>query len=207
MDSSRCLIAQSAGRSSDSLVLVNGDELAELMIDHGVGVSTRETFAIVQTDLLRGGVSTPADVRECSMTSNATTELGSSLSRPVARQEHTDTRDQPMNLLFVCSRNQWRSPTAEQIWRKHPGIHARSAGTSASARHRVSTQDLGWADVIFVMEDQHRARLLAQYGRILEHKPIHVLDIPDEYGYMDPALVELLESAVGAVLAQISGEP
>ncbi len=42
---------ESATRSSDSLVLIDGDMLAELMIDHGVGVSTRETFAIVQTDL------------------------------------------------------------------------------------------------------------------------------------------------------------
>jgi len=113
----------------------------------------------------------------------------------------------PLNVLFVCSRNRWRSPTAEQIWRKHPGINARSAGTSASARHCVSAQDLEWANVVLVMEDQHRKRLLSQYGRILQHKPIHVLDIPDEYGYMDPELIELLESAVGAILAEVSGMP
>lgn len=126
----------------------------------------------------------------------------------IADEGNMDARGtKPLNVLFVCSRNQWRSPTAEQIWRKHPGINARSAGTSASARHCVSTQDIGWADLILVMEDQHRARLLAQHGRALKHKSIHVLDIPDEYGYMDPDLVELLESAVGAVLAQISGSP
>jgi len=41
---------ESAARSSDSLVLIDGEEFADLMIDHGVGVATRETFAIVQTD-------------------------------------------------------------------------------------------------------------------------------------------------------------
>ena len=93
-------------------------------------------------------------------------------------------------LLFVCSRNQWRSPTAEAVWRKHPGIEARSAGTSPSARHPVSARDLEWADVIFVMEPKHKQRLMAE----------HVLDIPDDYRYMDPELVELVCASVSALL-------
>lgn len=105
-----------------------------------------------------------------------------------------------MNLLFICSRNQWRSPTAEQVWRRHPGIVARSAGTSPNARHPVSAGDLQWADVIFAMEEKHKSRLLAEYRRIVEGKPIYVLDIPDEYKYMDPQLVEELRQGVGAIL-------
>lgn len=105
-----------------------------------------------------------------------------------------------MNVLFICSRNQWRSPTAEKIWRGHPGLSVRSAGTSPSARHPVTEGDLRWADVIFVMEAKHKKRLKAEYTRILEHKIIHVLDIPDEYPYMDPELVELLTQSVGSVL-------
>ena len=33
-----------------------------------------------------------------------------------------------MNVLFVCSENRLRSPTAEAIFSEHPGVRARSAG-------------------------------------------------------------------------------
>jgi predicted protein tyrosine phosphatase len=105
-----------------------------------------------------------------------------------------------LNVLFICSRNQWRSPTAENVWRKHPALSVRSAGTSPNARHHVTEQDLRWSDTIFVMEEKHKSRLKAEYGRVIEHKTIHVLDIPDEYKFMDPDLVEELERSVGAIL-------
>ena len=108
--------------------------------------------------------------------------------------------DARLNVLFVCSRNRWRSPTAEQVWRRHPRVNARSAGTSAGARHPVSVSDLAWADVVIVMEDKHRARLLAAFRAPLAHKPVHVLDIPDDYPYMDPDLVELLRDPVAELL-------
>jgi predicted protein tyrosine phosphatase len=105
--------------------------------------------------------------------------------------------DEPrIKVLFVCSRNQWRSPTAEQVWQRHPKVHARSGGTSPSARHHVSAEDIQWADVIFVMEDKHKSRLLAEHRRLLLHKTIHMLDIPDQYRYMDPALVDELQTSV-----------
>jgi predicted protein tyrosine phosphatase len=100
------------------------------------------------------------------------------------------------NILFICSRNQWRSPTAEQIWRRHPDFNVRSAGTSPRARKTVSAADIQWADVIFVMEQKHKNRLKAAFPRLLSHKPLHALDIPDEYQYMDPELIEELESRV-----------
>ena len=103
-------------------------------------------------------------------------------------------------LLFICSRNQWRSPTAEQIFRKHPLMSVRSAGTSPSARRKVSAEDIRWADVIFVMEEKHKSRLVAEFPRLLDDKTIHVLDIPDEYKYMHPELVEQLEQSVSAIL-------
>jgi len=104
------------------------------------------------------------------------------------------------NVLFICSRNQWRSPTAEQLWRRHPLVSARSAGTSPNARHRVSVDDIEWADVILVMEEKHKSRLAAEFSRLLAHKPVHVLDIPDEYKYMDPELIEELQRSVGSIL-------
>ncbi len=104
------------------------------------------------------------------------------------------------NVLFICSRNQWRSPTAEQLWRRHPLISTRSAGTSPNARHPVSIDDIEWADVILVMEEKHKSRLVAKFKRLLESKPVHVLDIPDEYKYMAPELVEELERSVPSIL-------
>jgi predicted protein tyrosine phosphatase len=106
----------------------------------------------------------------------------------------------PRNVLFVCSRNQWRSPTAEQLFRRHPGLSVRSAGTSAGARRRVTYDDLRWADVVLVMEPKHASRLRAEFGAALDDLPIRVLEIPDEYGYMHPELVELLQTAVPAAL-------
>ncbi|MBK5533622.1 phosphotyrosine protein phosphatase [Pseudomonas sp. TH08] len=100
------------------------------------------------------------------------------------------------NLLFVCSRNQWRSPTAEAIWRRRDGFNVRSAGTSPNARKPIGPADIRWADLIFVMERKHLNRLHAEYARLLEHKRIYSLDIPDDYQFMDPELVDILEDAV-----------
>jgi predicted protein tyrosine phosphatase len=104
-------------------------------------------------------------------------------------------------LLFVCSRNQWRSPTAEAIWRRRPGFDVRSAGTSPNARRPIGPADILWADIIFVMEHKHLKRLRAEYTQLLEHKRVYVLDIPDDYRFMDPELVDMLEESVSSYLA------
>lgn len=104
------------------------------------------------------------------------------------------------HVLFVCSRNQWRSPTAEALWRRHPGLAVRSAGTSPKARRTISAADVSWAEVILVMESKHKSRLVADYSQLLQGRTIHVLDIPDDYGFMDPELVEMLEVSVAACL-------
>ena len=41
---------------------------------------------------------------------------------------------------------------------------------------------------------------MADFSRWLDGKTIHVLDIPDEYNYMDPELVGQLEQSVAAIL-------
>jgi predicted protein tyrosine phosphatase len=104
-------------------------------------------------------------------------------------------------ILFVCSRNQWRSPTAENLWRQHPQVQARSAGTASSARHTVNADDIAWASHIMVMEDKHAERLKASFGMALRHKPLYVLDITDEYCYMDTVLIAALEESVAALLS------
>lgn len=100
------------------------------------------------------------------------------------------------HLLFVCSRNQWRSPTGEQVWKNHPELSVRSAGTSPKARRTLSAKDIQWADVIFVMEEKHKSRVKAQFNGLLSYKDIQVLDIPDEYQYMDEELVNIMKQSV-----------
>ena len=106
------------------------------------------------------------------------------------------------NLLFVCSGNQWRSPTAEKIFREK-GFSACSAGTSPKAKHSISVKDIEWADVIFVMEKKHKNRVVAKFGRLVEHKNIHILDIPDEYIFMDPLLIEHLKDVMRSYLTSL----
>jgi len=86
------------------------------------------------------------------------------------------------------------------VWRKHPALSVRSGGTSANAKHVVSINDINWADVIFVMEEKHKSRLMSDFRPALENKRLYVLDIPDEYKYMDAELVEMLREAVADTL-------
>ena len=107
------------------------------------------------------------------------------------------------NLLFICSRNQWRSPTAEALWRRDPHVNVRSAGTSPRARRTVNASDIRWADILFVMENKHRRRLKGMFPQLTARSLIHVLEIPDEYRYMDPELIDLLQVSVGDFLSQL----
>lgn len=130
-------------------------------------------------------------------------QLGFEYPRISAKQLLTEaemSKKQAKNILFICSRNQWRSPTAEQVWRRHSELSVRSAGTSPNARHKVSIEDIRWSHIIFVMEEKHKSRIVAEFTRLLENKPIHVLDIPDEYKYMDPELIEQIQQSVGDIL-------
>lgn len=105
------------------------------------------------------------------------------------------------NLLFICSRNKWRSPTAENIWRKNSSYNSRSAGTSPNAKKTVSSKDIAWADIIFVMEKKHKNRLISKFTRMLDYKEIHILNILDEYQYMDPELISEIESKVESYIS------
>lgn len=107
-----------------------------------------------------------------------------------------------MNILFICSRNQWRSPTAEAVWRRYPTLQVRSAGTSDTARRKVTAQDIQWADYIFVMESQHHQRLREKFRSLVADKAIEVMDIPDEYRYIDPELVEIFQAEAEYFLNQ-----
>jgi predicted protein tyrosine phosphatase len=100
------------------------------------------------------------------------------------------------NLLFICSRNQWRSPTAELLFKNHPVHRARSAGTSDKARIKVNQKIIAWADVIFVMERKHRQILKQFFPEDIGGKTLVVLDIEDNYYFNDPELITQLKASL-----------
>lgn len=55
---------------------------------------------------------------------------------------------------------------------------------------------LGWADLIFVMEKRHLARIQHKFREEVATKRIVCLYIPDEYEYMDEALIDRLRGGV-----------
>ncbi|MBC8039491.1 MAG: protein tyrosine phosphatase [Opitutaceae bacterium] len=107
-------------------------------------------------------------------------------------------------LLFLCSRNQWRSPTAEALFKNHARYDARSAGTENGARIKVTACHLGWADLIFCMERKHADRLREKFPEDPADKPVVILRIPDDYpAAHDPALIEHLSTALAPHLPDL----
>lgn len=105
-----------------------------------------------------------------------------------------------MNLLFVCTQNRLRSPTAEQVFADWPGVETASAGLGNEAAVPVSPELLEWADIVFVMEPVHRARLAQRFKPHLKRARIVCLGIPDNFDFMQPELVELLKRKVSPFL-------
>ncbi|MGI0494239.1 low molecular weight protein tyrosine phosphatase family protein [Alkalinema pantanalense CENA528] len=101
-----------------------------------------------------------------------------------------------MNLLFVCSANQLRSPTGEEVFSQYEGIEAIGCGTNRDAATPLSGDLIEWADIIFAMEPYHRTQVSKRFKPLLKGKKLVCLDIPDNYQRMDPALIKLLESKV-----------
>jgi predicted protein tyrosine phosphatase len=99
----------------------------------------------------------------------------------------------PKRILFLCSQNKLRSPTAETIFAERPDIDVDSAGLNHDAIVPLSAEQVEWADLIVVMEKVHRNRLNRKFSRWLGGKRIVVLNIPDDYHYMDPELIDLLK--------------
>ena len=98
-----------------------------------------------------------------------------------------------MNILFVCSRNRLRSPTAERTFYGTPGINVRSAGTAKDAENIIARDDIEWADLIFVMERHHRKSIMQKFRT---QTKIISLGIPDHYEFMDPDLIEVVQAKV-----------
>lgn len=101
------------------------------------------------------------------------------------------------HLLFICSGNVDRSPTAEDMFKDSNYYEARSAGTHPLATKKVGQELIDWADTIFVMsekEDKHLTFLKQNFK--LAGKKCFDLDIPDMYERGDSELVARLEEAI-----------
>jgi len=96
-------------------------------------------------------------------------------------------------ILFICSQNRLRSPTAEQVFADYPGLEVSSAGTDHDAENPLTAELVSWADIIVVMEKQHRAKLQRRFRSALRGQRVICLDIPDDYAFMQPELVDLLK--------------
>jgi predicted protein tyrosine phosphatase len=100
------------------------------------------------------------------------------------------------HILFICSQNRLRSPTAEHVFADYPGIETRSAGLNQDAETPVSSELLAWSDLVFVMENAHRNKLSKKFRAHLRGKRVICLQIPDDYDYLDPMLIQLLKQRV-----------
>ncbi|MDO9489096.1 MAG: low molecular weight protein tyrosine phosphatase family protein [Sphingomonadaceae bacterium] len=100
------------------------------------------------------------------------------------------------NVLFLCSQNRLRSPTAEQVFASYQGIEVTSAGLNNDAEVPATADLVAWADIIFVMERAHRNKLQKRFKAELKSARVICLDIPDDYEFMDEALVQLLKARV-----------
>jgi len=112
-------------------------------------------------------------------------------------------------VLFVCSQNRLRSPTAEQVFSRREDLEVDSAGTNHNADNLLTAELIEWADVIFVMEKAHRSKLQRRFRTALGGRRVICLDIPDDYDFMQPELIRLLEAKVSCHLPAIpaSQEP
>lgn len=105
--------------------------------------------------------------------------------------------------LFICTQNRLRSPTAEQVFASWPGVETDSAGLGNDADVPLSTEQLAWATIVFVMEKAHRNKLAKKFRQQLNGKRVICLGIPDDYDYMQAELVALLETKVGPFLRNV----
>lgn len=106
------------------------------------------------------------------------------------------------NILVICGKNKRRSRTAEYIFKNDQRFNIRSAGLSPKSDRKISENDLNWADLVLVMETDHRAKVKELY-RYLQLPKIEVLNIPDEYEYLDEELVQILNDKVNDAIMRL----
>jgi predicted protein tyrosine phosphatase len=111
-----------------------------------------------------------------------------------------------IKVLFVCGRNNRRSPTAEKIFKNDRRMSVRSAGVADTSKRKITEADLAWADLVLVMERKYASRIRDAFHHLESLPPIESLDISDEYIFMQSELIEILRSSVATVLEEFELE-
>jgi predicted protein tyrosine phosphatase len=101
-----------------------------------------------------------------------------------------------MRVLFVCNQNQHRSKTAEELFKND--FETLSAGLY---NNKPLTKDqLEWADVVVVMEEQQREEIAKRFPGFYLKKQILNVEIADIYQYNQPELIMQLKEKINAAL-------
>jgi predicted protein tyrosine phosphatase len=108
-----------------------------------------------------------------------------------------------MRVLFVCTMNLDRSPTAQSLLAGRAGVEVRSAGTHPEAQVPVTSTLIAWADVIAVMEAAHERALRSRFSETLAGKSIVNLDVRDVYSRGEHTLREVLEERIARHLTPL----
>ena len=94
-----------------------------------------------------------------------------------------------------------RSPTAAEVAARWPGVQTDFAGLSHDAEEQLSSEQVLWADIVFVMEARQAKRLNTLFPAALRGKKVVTLRIADEFAFMDPELQTILEARMRPYLA------
>jgi predicted protein tyrosine phosphatase len=112
-----------------------------------------------------------------------------------------------IRVLFLCHYNRKRSATAERVFAKDPSLDVRSAGTSDEAMVQVNQRMLEWADIVFIMDEDQRADLARLFPGLAAASRAVMLQIKDDYHFLDPELVKLLQERVTPHLDRLRAQP
>jgi predicted protein tyrosine phosphatase len=103
---------------------------------------------------------------------------------------------QAKRVLFVCRLNRHRSATAERIFCKRNDLDVRSAGTEEDALVQVNARMIEWADIIFAMDLLQVEALRRMFPAHPALERVVCLNIADEFVFLQPTLVEMLNERV-----------
>ena len=101
-----------------------------------------------------------------------------------------------MNVLFICNQNKNRSKTAEKLFSGK--YKTQSAGLYNETP--VTEKQVGWADVVVVMEDEQRTELARRFPEQYLRKKIISLNVADVYQYGQDELQKELMTKVEVLL-------
>ena len=111
-------------------------------------------------------------------------------------------------ILFVCTANRDRSPTAEDLYANDARYEVRSAGTWPHAVTPITRELLTWADRVFVLcerEDRHASQIKERFPDLSPR--VVDLDLPDrrEWCRSHPELVNALLERLEPLLGRPEG--